>query len=103
MGGPNGIKKLVELAVFHSFTNSTIQYMTCKIFDHWQLLQEVFPNLILRPKHHYIEHYPFLIKCIGSLVHLWPMRFEGKHKVFKKRVCDTHNYKNVLKTQAERH
>lgn len=31
------------------------------------------------------------------------MRFEGKHKVFKKIVRDTHNYKDVLKTLAERH
>lgn len=31
------------------------------------------------------------------------MRFEGEHKVFKKIVRDTNNYKNVLKTLAERH
>ena len=97
------LKDIVELAVSHSFTDDTIQYMASKILDHRQLLQEVFPNLRLRPKHHYIEHYPFLIKCFGTLVHLWTMRFEGKHKVFKKIVRDTHNYKNVLKTLAERH
>ena len=97
------LKDIVELAVCHSFTDDTIQYMASKILDHRQLLQEVFPNLRLRPKHHYIEHYPFLIKCFGPLVHLWAMRFEGKHKVFKKIVRDTNNYKNVLKTLAERH
>ena len=96
------LKDIVRLAVSHSFTDNTIQYMTSKILDHRQLLQEVFPNLRLRPKHHYLEHYPSLIKCFGPLVHLWTMRFEGKHKVFKKIVCDTHN-KNVLKTLAERH
>lgn len=31
------------------------------------------------------------------------MKFERKHKVFKKIVCDTYNDKNVLKTLAERH
>lgn len=87
----------------HTFTNDTIQFLAWKISGHRQLLQEVFTNLRLRPKHHYIEHYPHLIRCFGPLVHLWTMRFEGKHKVFKKRVCDTHNYKNVLKTLAERH
>lgn len=97
------LKDIVELAVSHTFTDNTIQYMASKILDHRQLLQEVFPNLRLRPKHHYIEHYPCLIKCFGPLVHLWTMRFEAKHKVFKKIVPDTHNYKNVLKTLAERH
>lgn len=97
------LKDIVELAVSHKFTDDTIQYLTCKVTDHRQLLQEVFPNLRLRPKHHYIEHYPHLIKRFGPLVHLWTMRFEGKHKVFKKIVHDTHNCKNVLKTLAERH
>lgn len=54
------LKDIVELAVCHSFTDDTIQYMASKILDHRQLLQEVFPNLRLRPKHHYIEHYSFL-------------------------------------------
>lgn len=31
------------------------------------------------------------------------MRFEGKHRVFKKIIHDTNNFKNVLKTCAERH
>lgn len=97
------LKDIVELAMSHTFTDDTIQYMACKISDHRQLLQEVFPNLRLRPKHHYIEHYPHLIKCFGPLVHLWTMRFEGKHKVFKAVARCSHNYKNVLKTMAERH
>ena len=97
------LKDIVELAVSHSFTDETIQYMACKILDHRQLLQEVLASLRLRPKHHFIEHYPHLIKCFGPLVHLWTMRFEGKHKIFKKIIRDTNNYKNVLKTLAERH
>lgn len=97
------LKDIVELALSHTHTDETIQYMACKILDHRQLLQEVFPSLRLRPKHHFIEHYPHLIKCFGPLVHFWTMRFEGKHKVFKKIVNDTRNYKNVLKTLAERH
>ena len=78
------LKDIVRLAVSHSFTDNTIQYMASKIVDHRQLLQEVFPNLRLRPKHHYLEHYPSLIKCFGPLVHLWTMRFEGKHKVLRR-------------------
>lgn len=94
------LKDIVELAGSHTFTDNTIQYMASKILDHRQLLQEVFPSLRLRPKHHYIEHYPCLMKCFCPLVHLWTMRFEGKHKFFNKIVRDTHNYTNVLKTLA---
>lgn len=69
---------------------------TClgNVSEHRQILQEVFPNLMLRPKHHFVEHYPHLIRCFGPLVHLWTMRFEGKHRVFKK---DTTWHKQLQK------
>ncbi|KAL2078046.1 hypothetical protein ACEWY4_025731 [Coilia grayii] len=97
------LKDVVDLAVSHKFTEETLQYMSCKISEHRQILQEVFPNLMLRPKHHFLEHYPHLIRCFGPLVHLWTMRFEGKHRVFKKIIHESNNFKNVLKTCAERH
>ena len=86
-----------------SFSDETLDYFVCKISDHRQILQEAFPELRLRPKHHYVEHYPTLVKCFGPLVHVWTMRFEGKHHFFKSVVHDAQNFKNVLKTLAIRH
>ncbi|XP_063051202.1 uncharacterized protein LOC134445957 [Engraulis encrasicolus] len=97
------LKDVVDLAMCHKFTEETLQYMSCKISEHRQILQEVFPNLMLRPKHHFLEHYPHLIRCFGPLVHLWTMRFEGKHRIFKRIIHEANNFKNVLKTCAERH
>nr|XP_023651449.1 uncharacterized protein LOC111835405 isoform X2 [Paramormyrops kingsleyae] len=97
------LKEIVQLVLSPSFTEESIQYMQTKISDHRQSLQAVFPYFKLRPKHHYIEHYPELTKCFGPLVHLWTMRFEGKHRFFKKVIHDTQNFKNVLKTLATRH
>lgn len=97
------LKEIVQLVLSPSFTEESIQYMQTKICDHRQVLKAVFPDFKLRPKHHYIEHYPELTKCFGPLVHLWTMRFEGKHRFFKKVMHDTQNFKNVLKTLATRH
>ncbi|XP_059195792.1 uncharacterized protein LOC131976674 [Centropristis striata] len=77
--------------------------MQTKISDHRQGLLAVFPDCKLRPKHHYLEHYPELTRRFGPLVHLWTMRFEGKHRFFKRVIHDTHNFKNVLKPLATRH
>lgn len=62
-----------------------------KLYNFWnaswqstELLQATFPDFTLRPKHHYIEHYPHLIKKFGPLTDVWTMRFEGKHKFFKR-------------------
>lgn len=97
------LKDMVELIICPVFTDESIQYLQMKIQDHRNMLQEVFPDFTLRPKHHYTEHYPDLICCFGPLVHLWTMRFEGKHSFFKRVVHDTQNFKNILKTLANRH
>ena len=97
------LKEIVELVLSPTFDDESIQYLQTKIQDHRQILMEVFPEFRLRPKHHYVEHYPDLIRCFGPLVHLWTMRFEGKHRFFKRVVHDTQNFKNVLKTLATRH
>lgn len=93
------LKDIVELVLSPTFTEETIQYLQCKIRDHKEILLEVFPDFKLRPKHHYIDHYPELIRCFGPLVHFWTMRFEAKHSFFKRVVHDTRNFKNVLKTK----
>lgn len=97
------LKEIEQLVLSPSFTEESIQYMHTKISDHRQGLQAVFPDFKLRPKHHYIEHYPELTKRFGPLVHLWTMRFEGKHHFFKRVIHDTQNFKNVLKILAHRH
>ncbi|XP_039660298.1 uncharacterized protein LOC120561302 [Perca fluviatilis] len=97
------LKEIVQLVLSPSFTEESIQYMQTKISNHRQGLKAVFPDFKLRPKHHYVEHYPELTRRFGPLVHLWTMRFEGKHRFFKRVVHDTHNFKNVLKTLATKH
>lgn len=97
------LKNIVELSLSPAFMEDTIQYLQCKNSDHRQIFSEVFPELCFRPKHHFVEHYPNLMRCFGSLVHLWTMRFEGKHWFFKRVVHDTQNFKHVTSTLATRH
>lgn len=74
------LKDIVELLLSPTFDDEYIQYLQTKVQDHRQMLQEVFTLL---PKHHYLEHYLDLICCFGPLVHLWTLRFEGKHHFLK--------------------
>lgn len=86
-----------------SFTEETIQYLDFKLSEHRDILQHAFPDYRLRPKHHYMEHYPDHIRVFGSLVHVWTMRFEAKHQLLKRTAREAHNFKNVAWTVAERH
>lgn len=65
--------------------------------------QELFPDIELLPKHHFLEHYPQMIRLFGPLVSQWTMRFEGKHSFFKKVVKQTSCFKNVPLSLATRH
>ena len=97
------LKDIVEILASPCFTEQTLSYLDSKISEHRNLLREEFPDMRLRPKHHYIEHYSHLIRSFGPVIDFWTIRFEAKHSVFKKTVRDAHNCKNILMTLASHH
>lgn len=97
------LKDIVELVVSTKFSEETLGYLESKIAEHRKLLTETFPDFNIRPNHHFVDHYPHLIRCFGPLVDLWTIRFEAKHSYFKKVVHDTHNFKNLLLTLGTKH
>lgn len=74
-----------------------------KISEHRGLLLTVFPYFTLHPKHHFVEHYPQLMRMYGPLRDMWTMRFEEKHKFFKQVIHNTKKSKNVPQTLAVQH
>lgn len=97
------LKDIVELAVSPFHTAESIAYLDFKISEHRERFFDVFPEETLTPKHHFLEHYPALIEKHGPLVGVWTMRFEAKHRFFKRVVRQTSNFKNVLLTLSVRH
>lgn len=97
------LKDIVELVVAPVHTEESIAFLDCKISEHRQKFQEVFPDVKLIPKHHFIEHYPQLIRSWGPLVALWTMRFEAKHSFFKQVARYTNCFKNILLSLAVKH
>ena len=97
------LKDIVELVVAPTHTDESIAYFEGKISEHRQKYQELFPDVKLLPKHHYLEHYPQLIRMFGPLVGLWTMRFEAKHSFFKQVVRHTNCFKNVPFSLAIKH
>lgn len=80
------IKDIVEILASPTFTEEKLFYLEARICEHRQLLQEVFPEFKLKPKHHYLEHYPHTIRCFGPLLDFWTISFKAKHSFFKKVV-----------------
>lgn len=97
------LKDITELVVSPIQTEESISYLDTLISEHRDRLLEVFPEQKLIPKHHFLEHYPAMIKCFGPLVCVWTMRFEAKHSFFKRVVKYTHTFRNVLLSLASKH
>lgn len=97
------LKDIVELAVAPVHTDTTIAYLESKISDHRHRYCELFPDARIKPKQHYIEHYPEMIRCFGPLVGLWTMRFEAKHSFFKQVARHTNCFKNVTYSLSAKH
>ena len=97
------LKDITELVVAPIHTEESICYLDTLISEHRHRLLDVFPDQKLIPKHHFLEHYPDLIRGFGPLVSLWTMRFEAKHSFFKQAVRHTNNFRNVLMSFASKH
>lgn len=72
------LKDIVEVVVSPVQTQESIAYLNFKISEHRVRFKEIFPESKFLPKHHFLEHYPYLICEFGPLVALWTMRFEAK-------------------------
>ena len=87
------LKDIVELVV-----DESVAYLEYKISEHRQRYQEVFPGQRLLPKHHFLEHYPEMIKLFGP-----QCNFEAKHSFFKQVVRHTKCFKNITLSLANKH
>jgi len=62
-----------------------------------------FPDKKIRPKHHYLEHYAYLMSVYGPLSKVSSLCFESKHTFCKNVIRSTKNLKNVTLTLDSRH
>lgn len=57
----------------------------------------------LIPKLHFLLHHPSIIRMVGPVDYMSTMRYEAKHKVFKKMAQKNNNFKNILNSLAFKH
>lgn len=54
----------------------------------------------LKPKFHYLIHYPGIMEKLGPLHNLWSMRYESKHRTLKIAARSSMNRINICKSLA---
>jgi hypothetical protein len=86
-----------------SISIGQIAEMKVCVDDYVERRRLLFPEVPLRPKHHFLTHYPQLTLQFGPLINLWTMRFESKHQFFKRCIRSSRNFLNVASMLANRH
>lgn len=96
------LREIVSIINLDQFDLDFVSYIENIIKEHHELFMSLFKEH-LRPKFHFLVHYPYVMSFIGLIQDISSIRFEAKHQVFKEvsRVCK--NRKNLLHTLAMKH
>lgn len=97
------LKDIVDLVCAQKISVTQVAYLEIIVQEYLDSRMCLFPHSTLKPKHHYMRHYPSLILKFGPLIRLWTMRFESKHSYFKRCARHLKNFKNICRTLCERH
>lgn len=97
------LRNIIERICAPRISQSDIAYLSILIDEYLDDHTINFPHVKLKPKHHYLKHYPRLILEYGPLIRVWTLRFESKHSYFKQVIKHSQNFINICKTLAEKH
>ena len=97
------LHEIVQLLCAPALNIESICFLNLRIKEYLRLRQTLFPDTPLRPKHHYLFHYPFFVLQYGPLSRAWTLRFESKHRYFKRVVRSSCNFVNITRTLTHHH
>lgn len=94
--------QIMQIIFSDSILESDLKRLEGLIKIHLEAFKEKF-NAKLKPKQHFLTHYPSVIRLIGPTNNYWMMRMEAKHKFFTDCVNRSRNFTNITKTLATKH
>jgi len=97
------LKDIVEIVFAPRLALGHVLLLQTKIQDHIATFNMLFCDKALKPKQHFMLHYPRYFLLYGPLRLCWCMRFESKHYYFTRLTRVVNNYKNICYTLVQRH
>lgn len=90
--------EIIDITTSKEIIPADVDLLKTIIAEHHSLYIQLFGKL--KPKHHFLVHYPRLLVKIGPVNNLSSIRFEAKHKQFKANANATTSRKNILYSLA---
>lgn len=93
---------IMEIIFSEQIAESDIDVLESALDIHMTALMNKF-NITLIPKHHFMLHYPDIIREMGPLVRFSMLPYENKHQQLKSFMKSSRNFKNPNKSIVSRH
>lgn len=85
----------MELLLLPKYDAGTIEMLRKTIQEHHEMYTTIF-EIPLKPKHHFLTHYPNVIKHSGPPRYYACFRFESKHREIKAYTSSMNSRRNVV-------
>lgn len=95
------LRQILDIVTSDYIQLDSCQLLTTLISEHNSMYISLFGDS-LKPKHHFLVHYPRIIQMVGPLKHIWSMRNEAKHRDFKKAASSIYSRVNICHSLAVR-
>ena len=95
------LSNIMEIVFAPRIKRSWLPELNRSIENFYECMIKFAPQYI-KPKFHFLIHYPQLIEHYGPLRQLWCMRFEAFHQKVKAISRSSRNFKNICCTVADR-
>lgn len=92
--------EIVEIWSLQNITSQDVVRLEILIPKYLQSLLALFQGITLKPKHHFLLHYPDIIRKVGPVSKISTERFEAKHRDLKKVANNVQTRKNIPFTLA---
>ncbi|XP_032458006.1 uncharacterized protein LOC116738689 [Nasonia vitripennis] len=92
------LRKIVDILMSPRIVDAHVTTLT-KLIEKLNSLYLHFYKA-LKPKFHFLTHYPAIIDSFGPCVHYWTMRYESRHREVKANAVTSNSNINLLKTIA---
>ncbi|KAJ8909351.1 hypothetical protein NQ315_014971 [Exocentrus adspersus] len=93
------LRKILDILFLDNVSEHDCILLKKYVAEHHTLYQELF-KLPLKPKHHNVVHYPWIMDKVGPLKNMSTLRYESKHREFKKAANAVSSRVNITHTLA---
>jgi hypothetical protein len=94
------LTQICQMIFAYSISKLSLNLMRHMIFVHHLRFKNLYPEVSITPKFHFLVHTPTIIGYFGPTRNFWCMRYEARHSWFTQAATATRNFKNIAKSVA---